>query len=215
MYAKAFDNQALATIRNWVAKAERIVLTAHLNADGDACGSLLGCTHLMDRYAKNAQSIVPILPTGCPENFRWLPGADRIVAASDGKAGTRMAEADLLVCLDLNTPDRMEPLDQAFRHAKGHKLLVDHPHNPATGEFDLIVSDHSISSTCELMHWLAQALWGEDCLTPEAAVCLSTGLRTDTGTAIFSDASTTTCGSAAGILEVPTRSTAWSFIASR
>lgn len=186
MYAKAFDNQALATIRNWVAKAERIVLTAHLNADGDACGSLLGCTHLMDRYAKNAQSIVPILPTGCPENFRWLPGADRIVAASDGKAGTMMAEADLLVCLDLNTPDRMEPLDQAFRQAKGHKLLVDHHHNPATGEFDLIVSDHSISSTCELMHWLAQALWGEDCLTHDAAVCLYTGLRTDTGGFAFS-----------------------------
>lgn len=188
MYAKAFDNQTLATIRGWVAEAEGIVLTAHLNADGDACGSLLGCTLLLDSHAKNAKSIVPILPTGCPENFQWLPGAGRIVDGSKRQAEAErlMAEADLIVALDLNTPDRMEPLAQAFRQAKGRKLLVDHHHHPDAGSFDIVVADPTISSTCELMHWLAQALWGDCCHTRESAVCLYTGLRTDTGGFAFS-----------------------------
>lgn len=186
MYEKTFDNQTLESIREWVAEAESVVLVAHLNADGDACGSLLGYTQLLDRFAAGARSIVPILPTGCPENFQWLPGAERIVAGDKSEAAKLMTEADLIVTLDLNTPNRIEPLTEAFKAAKGHKLLVDHHHNPATEHYDTIVSDPTISSTCELVHWLARALWGSDCLTKEAATCLYTGLRTDTGGFAFS-----------------------------
>ena len=199
MYAKSFDNQTLATIRQWVAEAERIVLLAHLNADGDACGSLLGCTLLMDKYAVKARSIIPILPTGCPENFRWLPDADRILSAN-ATAERIIAEADLIVNLDHNTPDRIEPLTETFKSAKGHKLLVDHHHSPATDQYDVIVSDDSISSTCELMHWLAQALWGADCHTRDSAICLYTGLRTDTGGFAFSCSQPSCFEAAAGLV---------------
>lgn len=201
MYAKTFDNQTLANIRQWVAEAGRIVLTAHLNADGDACGSILGCTLLLDKYATNAKSIVPILPTGCPENFQWLPAADRIVDGSKRQAEAErlIAEADLIVALDHNTPDRIEPLALAFRQARGHKLLVDHHHAPDTGNYDAIVSDPDISSTCELMYWLALALWGEG-PEREAAVCLYTGLRTDTGGFAFSCSQPSCFEAAAGLV---------------
>lgn len=205
MYTKGFDNQAITTIRRWVSEAERIVLVAHLNADGDACGSLLGCTLLLDKYATQAHrmsGVVPILPTGCPENFLWLPGADRIVDGSESseraEAERLIAEADLLVTLDLNKPDRIEPLAQAFKEAKGHKLLIDHHHHPDTDSYDIIISDPTISSTCELMYWLAGALGY--IMTREVAVCLYTGLRTDTGGFAFSCSQPSCFEAAAGLV---------------
>lgn len=200
MYSKTFDNQTIATIRKWVSEARGIVLLSHLNADGDACGSLLGCTLLLDKFAPKAQSIVPILPTGCPENFGWLPGANRIVSAADEDTERRMMEADLLVTLDLNTPDRVEPLEKAFRAAKGRKILIDHHHNPDMASYDAVVSDPDISSTCELMFWVAQALWGKDCLTRDAAIALYTGLRTDTGGFAFSCRQPSCFEAAAGLV---------------
>lgn len=188
MYAKEFDNEALATIHRWVAEARRIVLTAHVNADGDACGSLLGATHLLDGHAKQAKSIVPVLPNGCPENFRWLPGAERIVRGDSQRetVSRLMLEADLLICLDLNSLDRIDPLDEDFRRSTAHKLIVDHHHNPQKENFDVVISDPDISSTCELVHWLGKALWGDNYLTRDIATCLYTGLRTDTGGFAFS-----------------------------
>ena len=188
MYAKGFDSQSIETIRRWVAEARRIVLVAHVNADGDACGSLLAMTLLLDRYATKAASIVPVLPNGCPENFVWLPQSHRILKGDtrQEEVARLMDDADLLICLDLNSPDRIEPLDHFFLHAKAHKLLVDHHHNPQSESFDVVVSDPDISSTCELVLWLSQALWGKDCLTHDSAECLYTGLNTDTGGFAFS-----------------------------
>ena len=188
MYAKQFDNQSIATFRQWLSEARHIVLAAHINADGDACGSLLGFSQLIEMHTAHGTKVTPILPNGCPKNFEWLPESGRILSGDLHAEECRRAigEADLIVCLDLNTPDRTGSLAQALIEAQGHKVLVDHHHHPDEEHFGVIFSDPDISSTCELVLWLSEALWPGDSLNLDIATCLYTGLRTDTGGFAFS-----------------------------
>jgi len=188
MYLKEFDSQHLATFRQWCGEACHIVLLSHMNADGDACGSLLGMALLLDQAAPNAVSVTPILPNGCPRNFLWLPQSQRILSGESQRSlcEQRIAEADLIICLDFNCASRIDFLQDALLNAQARKILVDHHHNPAEQEFQLIFSDPDISSTCEYVVWLAQAVWGEKYFNADVARCLYTGLRTDTGGFAFS-----------------------------
>ena len=159
-----------------------------MNADGDACGSILACTLMLQLTAPSPRSVTPILPNGCPHTMRWLPSNELIMSGDEQRAQCEatIAQADLIVCLDFNAPSRVDFLQDALTAAAAHKVLIDHHHNPATDQFDIIFSDPSISSTCELLLWLAQALWGDKCLNADVARCLYTGLRTDTGGFAFS-----------------------------
>ena len=188
MYVEIFDSQHVATFRGWIAEAHNIVLLSHMNADGDACGSLLGLAFLMDCAAGKRCKVTPILPNGCPSNFTWLPGAERIVSGERQEEICRkaIAEAELIVCVDLNTASRTDMLKDFLLHAKGNKVLIDHHHNPSADQFDIIFSDPHISSTCELVLWLSQALWGKQHMNTDVARCLYTGLSTDTGGFAFS-----------------------------
>lgn len=201
MYSKEFDSQMIATFRQWCAESCHIVLLSHMNADGDACGSLLGMALQLDQAAPNAVSISPILPNGCPRNFRWLPDSQRILSGESQRllCEQRIAEADLIICLDFNCASRTDFLQDALLNSQAHKILVDHHHNPAEQEFQLLFSDPDISSTCEYVVWLSQALWGNQYFNANVARCLYTGLRTDTGGFAFS-CSQPSCFEAAALL---------------
>lgn len=188
MYEKGFDSQQIAQLRQWCAEAREVVLLSHMNADGDACGSLLAMSLMIEAAGGEVKHVTPILPNGCPKTFEWLPNSNCILNGETERelCEQKMSDADLLVCLDMNTPERIDFLKDALVSARGRKALVDHHHNPSADDFDLIISDPQISSTCELVVWLSRALWGDNSMTQDAARCLYTGLRTDTGGFAFS-----------------------------
>lgn len=188
MYVEVFDKQHVATFHRWIAEAHNIVLLSHMNADGDACGSLLGLALLTDCASGKGCKVTPILPNGCPSNFTWLPGAERIMSGESQleDCHTAIREAELIVCVDLNTASRIDMLQDDLVQAHGKKVLIDHHHNPSADQFDIIFSDPHISSTCELVLWLSQALWGKQHMNTDVARCLYTGLSTDTGGFAFS-----------------------------
>lgn len=187
MHTEKFDQQQITTIREWIAQARRIVVVSHMNADGDACGSLLGMTLQLTRCAVSA-TVTPILPNGCPTTFGWLPGSERILSGDlqRGECSRAIAEADLLICVDLNAASRTDFLQDDILQSRARKLLIDHHHSPALDQFDLVISDDSISSACELCTWLSEALWDNRYMDADSAACLYTGLRTDTGGFAFS-----------------------------
>lgn len=182
MYAKELDTQQVDCFRKWCSEARHIVLLSHMGADGDACGSLLGLAHQLDRAAP-AATVTPILPNGCPSAFRWLPGSSRILSGDTERQRCEqcIARADLIVCLDINSPSRTDFLRQPLSDAAAHKVLIDHHHGPDVEAFDIVFSDPDISSTCEYLLWISLALWGKCHLSTDAARCLYAGLRTDTG----------------------------------
>lgn len=188
MHTEKFDSQDITAFQQIVAEARNILLTSHMNADGDACGSLLGMTLMLDQASTEGCRVTPVLPNGCPSTFEWLPDSGRIVRGEgDSEEWKRMSEeADLIVCLDINAASRTDMLAEPLRKANCPKVLIDHHHNPNSAEFGLIFSDPEISSTCELVLWLSQALWGDRYLNREVATCLYTGLLTDTGSFAYS-----------------------------
>ena len=188
MYEKGFDNQQVARFKQLVAEAGKIVLYSHTNADGDACGSILGLARMLESATREGCKVTKVLPNGCPRNFVWLPGAEDILSGEKERERCRKVaeEAELIVCVDLNGASRTDMLCEDIREAKCRKVLIDHHHNPVEDEFDIIFSDPKISSTCELVLWLSEALWGEDYMDCETATCLYTGLSTDTGGFAFS-----------------------------
>lgn len=188
MYTEKFDNQILDEIRRTIEKASKIVVIAHMNADGDAIGSLLATTLMLENGSSTKQ-VTPMLPNGCTRDFRWLPSSDRILNGDTQRELCEqcLAEADLIVGVDFNTLSRIDFLQETFANAKGRKLLVDHHHNPDREAFDWVVSDPSISSACELVFWLSEALWNGDRMNQAVATCLYTGIRTDTGGFAFSN----------------------------
>ena len=200
MYLEQFDRQKVSTFRQWVSEARHIVLLSHTNADGDACGSILGMTLQLDRAATAAVSVVPILPNGCPKTFSWMPSSHRILSGeADRQLCERtIAEADLLVCVDFNAASRIDFLADALLYASGRKVLIDHHINPATDQFDIIFS-REISSACELALWTSMAMWERQYLNQEVATCFYTGLSTDTGGFAYS-CEDPSCFEAAAIL---------------
>ena len=175
-------------LRECLAGVRRIVMTAHTNADGDAVGSLTGMYALLKKVMVGCR-ITPMLPDGCPEDLAWLPNTDLILSGKTDldRCKEAIAEADLIICMDLNGLDRTGVLADAMREAKAKQILFDRLIGPDREMFDLVVSDPEISSTGELIYWAFRATFGCEVFDVDAATSLFTGLCTDTGTFSYSN----------------------------
>ena len=180
-------------LKERLAAARRIVMTAHTNADGDAVGSLTAMfallTNALTHSHINAFTLTPMLPDGCPEDLTWLPNTDKILSGKTelDRCRQAIAEADLIVCMDLNNLDRTGVLADAMRASKAPRILFDHHIGPDRESFDLVISDPEISSTCELIYWAFRTTFGHEVFDVDAATSLFTGLCTDTGTFSYSN----------------------------
>jgi phosphoesterase RecJ-like protein len=147
-------------------------------------GSTLGLADWLRSQGKTAVVVVPDL---YPDFLSWLPGAQESVRADKypDKAALTIAAADVVLCLDFNTPSRTSSVEQLIREAKGHRVLIDHHLDPETSIFELTFSQPAASSTCELVYTLIEAMHGEAHLTKQGAQCLYCGMMTDTGAFTF------------------------------
>ena len=173
-------------LRRLVGESERVMLTAHMNADGDAVGSVTGLYDILS--AATGCRLTMMLPDGCPDDYRWLPHTEHILSGQGQPAECEkaIAEADLIVCLDLADLSRTGRLADRLRAAGCQKLLIDHHEHSEikvqNREFDSEVVAPEISSACDLVYWLMRDLYGPAAFSTAAATSLYTGICTDTGT---------------------------------
>ena len=169
--------------------ADKVVITAHVNPDGDAIGASLGLMHLLEALGKH---VTVLLDDDIPAAFSVLPGYDVIRRPQEGEAEA----CDLLVVLDTMS-DRIGCVAAAVRAQR--ILNIDHHHtNPGTAGEDLYL-DATRAATAEIICDLAEALGVQP--DAAAAACLYTGLATDTGFFRFSNATAHTYRAAAALLE--------------
>lgn len=149
--------------------ANHILCVSHVNADGDAYGSVLGMTHLLQRLGKRAVAAMPdpIIP-----DFAFLPGVDAILAPE------AVDDAyDLIVCLDMSSLDRMGAVFDPARHAAIPLVVIDHHiTNTRFGSANWV--EAGCAATSQMLVYLADALGAPPDL--EIATCLLTGIVTDT-----------------------------------
>ena len=169
--------------------ARTLVLTAHVNPDGDAIGSTLGLKHVLEALGKR---VTVLLDDDIPAGFAVLPGYDVMRRPAEGD----VIDCDLFVVLDTMT-DRIGKTAEAVHAAR--ILNIDHHHtNPGNEKEDLYL-DATRAATCEIVYDLAKEM---NAAIPEpAAMCLYTGLATDTGFFRFSNAASHTYRAAADLID--------------
>lgn len=167
------------TLCGLVDTSERIVICCHQNPDGDALGSSLGMAEYLRTLGKEPLVVVP---DAYPDFLQWLPGTDRIVRYDKHKERVDMAlaQAELVMCLDFNTPGRTDKMADALVASPAEKVLVDHHLDPDI-DVAIKISHPEASSTCELVFRMIWQMGDFESMTRKCAVPLYCGMMTDTG----------------------------------
>ena len=175
---KLIETSKAKELLRMLRESERIVLTCHVRPDGDAIGSTLGLWHLLKVLGKEVNVIVP---DKAPNSLSFLPGFKEIAVYTNHKefCEKTVAECDLIICCDFNTPSRQDALAPLIQSAGCRKVLIDH-HQEPDHFTDLVFSDPKMSSTCELVFRIIAAMGLYDKVDTECATCLLTGIITDT-----------------------------------
>lgn len=163
----------------------KIVLIGHTNPDGDAVGSLSAMYRFLKQSGKHAEMIVP---NSFPDFLSCLNPAEnhiRIYRNETQECDMILSGADLIICMDMSGPSRIDEMSEAVFNGNGEKrILIDHHLNPAADPFDIVISDTEVSSTCELLLSLIldhPAIQGDITrLSLECATSVAAGMLTDT-----------------------------------
>lgn len=151
-----------------------VVLSTHINADGDGCGSEAALARIL---TARGMSVRIVNPTPWPETYDFLLGGDVVDASADGAAALR--KADLLIVLDISDVKRLGVLADTVRRLKIPKLVIDHHIASDEPPGTEILSATESCATGELIYDVAVTL-GEE-ITPQIAVALYVAILTDTG----------------------------------
>ena len=169
----------LSQLDQLITSADTILITCHKSPDGDAIGSCLGWAEYLRSRGKEATVIVP---DQYPDFLQWLPNSEKIVRYDKHpkKCDMLFKIADLVFCLDFNTPSRVQDMEPALVSSPAPKVLIDHHLDPDVPAV-LTISQPEACSTCELVFRIVWQLGGFDGLDKRFAIPVYCGMMTDTG----------------------------------
>ncbi len=160
--------------------SERVVLTCHKSPDGDALGSCLAWAEYL--IVLHGKEPVIVIPDAYPDFLQWLPGTERVVRYDKHKERVEMLlqTADLLFCLDFNSPDRTEAMQDALNASQAKRVMIDHHLDPSMDTV-LTISRPELCSTAELVFRIIWQMGDFESVTKKCATALYCGMMTDTG----------------------------------
>ena len=151
--------------------AEKILVTAHINPDGDAIGSTLAMLQILRAMGKNVSAYID---DKIPKNFLTMPYVDELRQPNENEK----ISADLLTDAPI--------------------LNIDH-HVTNFGEGVSLYVEPEAAATCEIIFKFCGELGIK--ITKEIAICLYSGLATDTGFFNYSNTKPATFRAAAALVE--------------
>lgn len=178
---------------------KKIVIVTHKNPDGDAVGSSLGLCHILGNAGHDCRVITP---NDYPGFLKWLPG-DKSVWRYEwarSKSAKAIAEADIIFCLDFNDISRIEALGGEVSKSPAAIILIDHHIDPIIRAC-YTYSDTNMIATSEMVYHFAENTGLLPYLDKDAAVCLYTGILTDSGQFAFPKTSADTHRVVAALLD--------------
>ncbi len=160
----------LADLAGRLRRARRVLALCHIDPDGDAVGSLLGLGWLL-RGLPQPPAVTLACADAVPTALAHLPAAADITTAPPA------GRWDIVVALDASDAARLGPIFKPESWAPAPVAVVDH-HITNLYFGDLNYVDPNSAATSQIMVELADAL--DIAISQEAAVCLLTGIVTDT-----------------------------------
>lgn len=178
----AARRDAIRRIADTLKQSRTAAITTHINADGDACGSVAAMALLLPQLGVSA---VIVNPTPWPSLFGFLlaPG----LVDHSGEGVSALQRADTVIALDVSDVKRLGMLTNAVRQMTGHRIVIDHhvPTDEPAG--DVLLADTEACATGELLYDFARELGLA--ITPEIAAALYCAILTDTGGFRYSNTS--------------------------
>src|SRR5260370_34000299 len=164
--------RAAAEVAAVLAPGRRVVLTTHVNADGDGVGSEVALWHLLTARGLSATIANP---TPIPERFHFLlpEGADH-----SERAAREIAAADVVVVLDISDLSRLGDLARAITQSHAVACIDHHVSGGSLPGGPRLVAPEA-AATAELGFDFPRTLqWP---LPPDPARALYVGILTHTG----------------------------------
>ena len=187
-------------LKQYLLEPRNIVVTNHVNPDGDAMGSALAMQMLLSKQGHSASVIVP---NDYPHFLKWLPSEKNVIVFENekDKSESLIHTSDLVIVLDYNALHRSGPMQSTLEVFTGKFLMIDHHQQP--GEFaEWIISDTTKCSTAQMVYEFAEQFDLLSFMDTAIAENLYAGIVTDTGSFRFSSTTATTHKITAHLLEL-------------
>lgn len=166
-------------VQEMLSKPQQFVIIPHKNPDGDAIGATLCLYHYLRQKGHNTQVIAP---NDYPEFLKWMPGNEAIINFEKNTANAKeyIKNATVICTLDFNDLSRTGQMQSLLKEVSATYIMIDHHQSPSDYA-DIVYSDVTISSTCEMVYNFIESLGDLALMTVDMAECLYTGIMTDTG----------------------------------
>ncbi len=177
---KPIDLEIINAFKERLGQVEKtIAIVPHINADGDAIGSVLGLSRILRNAGKK---VVVLSPNHFPGFLRWMDGGREILiwTSSRKKVGQALAEAGMLICMDFSQPSRAGEMKDRIEKFPGPGIIIDH--HPCPEKFtEFMISHPECSSTAELAFHVVKAMGYQKYMDKQVAEAIFCGIMTDTG----------------------------------
>ena len=195
MTARAPATPQRAALHAFLAKHERVLLTTHINPDGDAIGSEVAFARLLRAQGKHVR-VLNDSPT--PHAFTWLGLEGPVEVYTEELAERCFAEASALVVLDTGNKQRIGRLaNHLDRHAIAIAIVDHHVTHDGFGQVNVI--EPACAAAAVLVYELMLEAGVEP--DPVAADALYVGIATDTGNFRYSNTDARVLRMAADLVE--------------
>ena len=170
-------------LKNLLSAKQNVVITTHVNPDGDAIGSSVA---LLNFLIKMGHDVSVIVPNDYPDFLKWMKNDELIINYSNYKneSQEKIKNASLIFCLDFNNLNRINEIGDYISDSKAIKVLIDHHLDPSDF-YDFKIHDVKASATAELVYNFLIEL-DSNAVDKDISEALYTGILTDTGSFKFS-----------------------------
>ncbi|MBN2412027.1 bifunctional oligoribonuclease/PAP phosphatase NrnA [candidate division KSB1 bacterium] len=135
-------------IREFLTGKERILVTTHINPDGDGIGSQIALANYLKQTGK---TVILKNPNPVPVYLQFLDPNNEITCYDNEHDKTLMQSIDGAVIVDISDWDRMGVLGPVLRSNNTPLCCIDH-HIPTDLIGEVQIIDRSASSTGELIY---------------------------------------------------------------
>jgi phosphoesterase RecJ-like protein len=155
-----------------IANAKSIIITTHINPDGDGVGAGLALVHALKGMGKQVRFCCP---SKVVSMYAFLPGFERITTVEDEAAAAKTKRADLIISCDAGDLERLGDVAKVKR-----TTLINLDHHVTNTRFgDINVVDVDAESTGVVVEKLLRRM--KVPLDRKLGECLYTTIVFDTG----------------------------------
>jgi phosphoesterase RecJ-like protein len=155
-----------------ISRESEIVLACHQGPDGDALGSMQALALALRARGVKAIASWGSDPFVLPKHYAFMPGLEGLTEPSAVPAAP-----GLMVTFDCGSFERLGTLEPNARAARELVVVDHHVSNDSFGTINLV--DPNVAASAVVVYRLLEALGAP--LDHDIAVCLYTGILTDTG----------------------------------